>query len=123
MSFKWLKRFLINNFLASTDIKVFGRTYPFAMLLLIGFALFLHPGYFCLASLLQHLYSTLFLNANSWLKNCHMLLKNTIPQSKILFCFVYIDVTTTSKSKTHNHKSYPFLYNRPVLKLAGLGDF
>ena len=37
------------NFLASTDIKVFGRTYLFAMLLLIGLALFLHPGCFCLA--------------------------------------------------------------------------
>ena len=35
--------------MASTDIKVFGRTYLFAMLLLIGLALFLHPGCFCLA--------------------------------------------------------------------------
>ena len=43
-------RFLISNFLASTDIKVFGRTYLFAMLLLIGLALFLHPRCFCLAS-------------------------------------------------------------------------
>ena len=34
----------ISNFLASTDIKVFGRTYLFAMLLLIGLTLFLHPG-------------------------------------------------------------------------------
>ena len=34
------KRFLISNFLVSTDIKVFGRTYLFAMLLLIGLALF-----------------------------------------------------------------------------------
>ena len=42
-------RFLISNFLASTDIKVFGRTYLFAMLLLIGLALFLHPKCFCLA--------------------------------------------------------------------------
>ena len=33
----------------STDIKVFGRTYVFAILLLIGLALFLHPGCFCLA--------------------------------------------------------------------------
>ena len=41
-------RFLISNFLVSTDIKVFGRTYLFAMLLLIGLALFLHPGCFCL---------------------------------------------------------------------------
>ena len=42
------KTFDISNFLASTDIKVFGRTYLFAMLLLIGLALFLHPGCFCL---------------------------------------------------------------------------
>ena len=42
-------RFLISNFLASTDINVFGRTYLFAMLLLIGLALCLHPGCFCLA--------------------------------------------------------------------------
>ena len=42
-------RFLISNFLASTDIKVFGRTYLFAMLLLIGLAPFLYPGCFCLA--------------------------------------------------------------------------
>ena len=42
-------RFLISNFLASTDINVFGRIYLFAMLLLIGLALFLHPGCFCLA--------------------------------------------------------------------------
>ena len=44
-------RFLISNFLASTDINVFGRTYLFAMLLLIGLALFLHPGCFCLLQL------------------------------------------------------------------------
>ena len=44
-----VKRFLISNLLASTDIKVFGRTYLFAMLLLISLALFLHPGCFCLA--------------------------------------------------------------------------
>ena len=44
-----VKRFLISNFLALTDIKVFGRTYLFVMLLLIGLALFLHPGCFCLA--------------------------------------------------------------------------
>ena len=48
-------RFLISNFLASTDINVFGRTYLFAMLLLIGLALFLHPGCFCLAFNLQRL--------------------------------------------------------------------
>ena len=35
-----VKRFLISDFLASTDIKVFGRTYLFTMLLLIGLALF-----------------------------------------------------------------------------------
>ena len=38
-----VKKILLSNFLASTDIKVFGRTYLFAMLLLIGIALFLHP--------------------------------------------------------------------------------
>ena len=38
-SFKEFKIFLIKyNFLASVDIKVFGRTYLFAMLLLIGLA-------------------------------------------------------------------------------------
>ena len=30
----------VSNFFASTDIKVFGHTYLFAMLLLIGLALF-----------------------------------------------------------------------------------
>ena len=40
---------MISNFLASNDIKVFGRTYLFAMLLLIGLTLFLHPRCFCLA--------------------------------------------------------------------------
>ena len=39
-------RFLISNFLASTDIKVFGRTYLFAMLLLIGLTLFYTQGGF-----------------------------------------------------------------------------
>ena len=39
-------RFLISNFLASTDIKVFGHTYLFAMLLLIGLALFYTQGVF-----------------------------------------------------------------------------
>ena len=39
-------RFLISNFLASTDINVFGRTYLFAMLLLIGLALFFTPRVF-----------------------------------------------------------------------------
>ena len=52
MSFKQLKRFLISNFLASADIKVFGHTYVripiFTMLFLIGLALFLHPECFCL---------------------------------------------------------------------------
>ena len=41
-----VKKFLISNFLASNDIKVFGRTYPFAMLLLIGLALFYTQGVF-----------------------------------------------------------------------------
>ena len=40
---------IFDNFLASTDIKVFGRTYLFVMLLLIGLTLFLHSGCFCLA--------------------------------------------------------------------------
>ena len=34
------------SFLASTDIKVFGRTYLFAMLLLIGLTLFYTQGVF-----------------------------------------------------------------------------
>ena len=38
--------FLISNFLALANIKVFGHTYLLAMLLLIGLALFLHPGCF-----------------------------------------------------------------------------
>ena len=41
-----VKRFLISHFLASNDIKVFGRTYLFAMLLLIGLALFYTQGVF-----------------------------------------------------------------------------
>ena len=36
-------------FLTSADIKVFGCTYLFTMLFLIGLTLFLHPGCFCLA--------------------------------------------------------------------------
>ena len=47
-----VKRFLISNFVASTNIKVFGHTYLFAMLLLIDLALFLHPECFCLALIL-----------------------------------------------------------------------
>ena len=54
-----LKRFLISNFLASADIKVFGRTYLFTMLLLIGLALFLHPGCFCLACVITRVNYTL----------------------------------------------------------------
>ena len=54
-----VKGFLISDFLASTDIKVFGRTYLFAMLLLIGLALFLHPGRFCLAYIMSYSKSTL----------------------------------------------------------------
>ena len=34
-----------SNFLASADIKAFGHIY---LLFLIGFPLFLNPGYFCL---------------------------------------------------------------------------
>ena len=52
-------RFLISNFLASTDINVFGRTYLFAMLLLIGLALFLHPGCFCLALIMYRDFQSL----------------------------------------------------------------
>ena len=35
-----------SNFLALAGIKVFGSIYLFTMLLLIGLALFLHPGCF-----------------------------------------------------------------------------
>ena len=35
-----------SNFLASADIRVFGRTCLFAMLLLIGLAFFYTPGVF-----------------------------------------------------------------------------
>ena len=56
-----VKRFLISNFLASTDIKVFGRTYLFAMLLLIGLTFFLHPRCFCLATLYRQTNDNTFL--------------------------------------------------------------
>ena len=59
-----VKRFLISNFLASTDIKVFGRTYLFAVLLLIGLALFLHPGCFCLV--LNHMQLNTKFTINLW---------------------------------------------------------
>ena len=60
-------RFLISNFLASTDINVFGRTYLFAMLLLIGLALLLHPaGVFLFSiSLLFWKYKQMLLLASS----------------------------------------------------------
>ena len=45
------------NFLASADIKTFGRTCLLVyMLLLIGLALFLHPRCFCLAATLNIYY-------------------------------------------------------------------
>ena len=54
------------NFLASADIKIFGHTYLFAMLLLIGLAPFLHPGCFCFSvSLLFWKYKQMLLLANS----------------------------------------------------------
>ena len=36
----------VTNFLASADIRVFGRTCLFTMLLLVGLALFYTPGVF-----------------------------------------------------------------------------
>ena len=44
-----------SNFLASADIKAFGRT-CLLKLLLIGLTLFLHPRCFCLASYIIHEY-------------------------------------------------------------------
>ena len=41
-----VKTILISNFLASTDFKVFGRTYLFTVLLLIGLTLFYTQGVF-----------------------------------------------------------------------------
>ena len=49
-------RILISNFLASTDIKVFGCTCLQCCMLLIGLVLFLHSGCFCLASNYTHGY-------------------------------------------------------------------
>ena len=46
MSLKELKIFLISNFLASADIKVYDRICLFAMVLLIGLALFYTQGVF-----------------------------------------------------------------------------
>ena len=64
--------------LASTDIKVFGRTYLFAMLLLIGLALFLYPGHFCLSiSLLFWKYKQMLLLASSR-EVLHVLAQHTI---------------------------------------------
>ena len=49
-----VKRFLISNFLASTDIKVFGRTYvPICNAASDWPSIFLHPGCFCLAFYLR----------------------------------------------------------------------
>ena len=45
-----LKIVLVSNFLASADIRVFGRTCLFAMLLLIGLALFYTPGVVVISS-------------------------------------------------------------------------
>ena len=50
-------RFLISNFLASTDIKVFGRTYLFAMLLLIGLALFFTPRVFLFSMIFTYMHT------------------------------------------------------------------
>ena len=60
-----LKRVLISNFLASTDIKVFGRTYLFAILLLIGLALFYTQGVFVSISLRFWKYKQMLLLASS----------------------------------------------------------
>ena len=49
MLFEELKRFLIRDFLASTDIKVFGRIYTRTYLATMLALHFLHQGYFCLA--------------------------------------------------------------------------
>ena len=42
-------RFLISNFLASTDIKSFWSYIPICNTASVGLALFLHPECFCLA--------------------------------------------------------------------------
>ena len=48
--YKLLYVILISNFLASTDIKVFARTYvPICNAASDWSRTFLHPGYFCLA--------------------------------------------------------------------------
>ena len=59
------KRFLISNFLASTDIKGFGRTYLFAMLLLIGLAFFTSKVFLFSISLLFWKYKYMLLLASS----------------------------------------------------------
>ena len=94
-------RFLISNFLASTDIKVFGRTYLFAMLLLIGLALFLHPGCFCLVlftvtvCLLQSIY-------------CH----NTyLVFSRYLNSVNFLDIDRFMKLKCLETKKAPNIYH------------
>ena len=60
-----VKRFLISSFLASTDIKVFGRTYLFAMLLLIGLTLFIPRVFLFSISLLFWKYKHMLLLASS----------------------------------------------------------
>ena len=51
-----VKRFLISNFLASVDIKVFGRTSPIYNATSDWPHTFLYPRCFCLAYLYIHIY-------------------------------------------------------------------
>ena len=83
---------MISNFLASTDIKVFGRTYLFEMLLLIGLALFLHPGCFCLACKLATKFLIIYL-ASIIICSLYKLLSTIV-------LVVAISITNTSFSTT-----------------------
>ena len=62
------------NFLALLDIRVFGRLY---LWLLIGFALFLQPGCFCLAR--YHMYARRIINQPWTHAHCQA------PQGTLLF--------------------------------------
>ena len=64
--------------MASTAIKVFGRTYLFAMLLLIGLALFLHPGCFCLVTITVMLRILYLLNLQDLFYRCDPLCSRQI---------------------------------------------
>ena len=105
------------NFLALLDIRVFGRLY---LWLLIGLALFLQPGCFCLAYIIAHVCTADLIIVSSLRAVCYRSLKVIYSETSYPGTHTYRHLKDTTERLNFVNPMNVANENRKKIKLSEL---